>query len=134
MSDMPSMWPRNDRRSIRIPGADSEGQLRLPLYREISPRSGLLSRNTEAADRIRLFLQGHLPVGSVGRIAGQISSPKSRVYDELEGRVVLSIDVALAALTYLRHDHCLRLFAAVSRPFGILPFDTAARDLDESIA
>lgn len=108
--------------SLRKLAGFSEGsQLRLPLYREVSARTGLLIPNTAATERLRRFLQSTLPLGAQDQIAEEIRARRARISDELEGRVVLSLDTVLAALRRLPLEAKLRFFASFLRPFRIAP-------------
>ncbi len=121
--------------AIRKVAQESDAQLRLPLFREVSPRSGLLARNTVLGDRVRRFLQRHLPTGAPGWIAGEIGAHKARIYAELEGRVCMSFDFVWSSICLLTPDVRYRVFAALLRPFGYaLVYMGEVRDLDGSVA
>jgi len=108
--------------SIRkLAGFSEEAQLRLPLYREVSARTGLLIPNTAGSERLRRFLQSTLPLGSQEQIAEEIRARRARISDELEGRVVLSLDTVRSALYRLPLEAQLRFFASLMSPFRLHP-------------
>jgi hypothetical protein len=115
---MSARWGSAGDPSLRRSASFSEeAQLRLPLYREVSARTGLLIPNTGATERLRRFLQSTLPLGAQDQIAEEIRARRARISDEIEGRVVLSVDTALAAVKRLGFESRSRFFSSLTRPF-----------------
>jgi hypothetical protein len=107
--------------SIRTSPVLSEEQLRLPLFREVGARTGLLIPNSTTTERLRRFLQSTMPLGTETAIADELRARRARIADELEGRVVLSVDATLGAAARIGPMHRLRFFAAMLTPFGMCP-------------
>ncbi len=93
----------------------------MPLVREISGRTGLLLPNSSPTDEYRRQIQTGLPFGASIEIADELGARRSRVSDEIEGKVLLSVDVLLAALKRLSFERRLRFFFSFLAPFRIAP-------------
>jgi hypothetical protein len=87
----------------------------------VSARTGLLIPNTGTTERLRRFLQCTLPLGSQDQIAEEIRARRARISDEIEGRVVLSLDTVHAAVKRLPLEGKLRFFASLMSPFRLAP-------------
>ena len=107
--------------SIRTDAPVPEDQLRLPLFREVNGRSGLIITNSSRTERLRRFLQVSLVPGAATEIATGLGARRARIADELEGRVVLSVDTMLGAVSRIGLVQRLRFFASLLAPFGMCP-------------
>jgi hypothetical protein len=115
------MCGRSERDTFRNPSVDSDHQLRLPLYREVSGRTGLLIPNSARTERLRRFLQSSLPNGIATDIADELQARRCRISDEIEGRVVLSFDVTQGCVRRLALEDRLRFYEFETRPLGLVP-------------
>ena len=107
--------------SIGKEPASSEEQLRLPLFREVSARTGCLIPNSPMTERLRYLLQFYAPSGAPLEIADELGARRRRVFDEIEGKVLLSSDVELSTLKRLEFEPRFRFFGALLTPFGFYP-------------
>lgn len=92
-------------------------QLRLPLMVRTTGRAGDALRNVAVVEELRVFLvcRSHAPAKDVAKAIG---ARPTRVFNEDEGRVVLSLNTAVARFADLSEDdreEFLEKFKAAAR-------------------
>lgn len=93
--------------------------------------TGEIARNSRVGEFVRRYLEGHIPHGALKTIAVETGKDLARIYREVEGESVLSIDFVLCALHHLSMEERLALLAHVANPLGLVVYGRAER-LEES--
>jgi hypothetical protein len=94
--------------------------------------NGLLTPNTIETERTRRFVQRYA-TEPVSETAKRIEARDSRVYDEIEGKKVLSHDLTIARGKTCPVGQRMRLLNKFSAQLSLPEVFPGLRDLDESV-